>query len=111
MYHACKEALSIIGDVNISTVTTPTPPPVDMDWLKRESGQENGSSSNGPTPPPYRPAPISNPGRSAPPPPGHGGAPSLPNRPGVAPRPIPAVASGNLPPPLIPQRPTTGGQP
>ena len=27
MYHACKEALNIIGEVNISTVATPTPPP------------------------------------------------------------------------------------
>ena len=27
MYHACKEALTIIGDVNMSTVSTPAPPP------------------------------------------------------------------------------------
>ena len=28
MYHACKEALRIIGDVSMSTVSTPIPPPV-----------------------------------------------------------------------------------
>ena len=27
MYQACKEALNIIGDVNMSTVATPPPPP------------------------------------------------------------------------------------
>ena len=34
LYHACKEALQIIGDINMSTVTTPLPPPVKDDWLK-----------------------------------------------------------------------------
>ena len=34
MYHATKEALSIIGDVSMKTVNTPVPPPVDTDWLK-----------------------------------------------------------------------------
>jgi len=34
MYHAIKEALSIIGDVQSSTVTTPVPPPVDDEWLQ-----------------------------------------------------------------------------
>lgn len=33
MYHACKEALRIIGDVSMATVTTPVPPPVKNDWL------------------------------------------------------------------------------
>lgn len=28
MYHACKEALRIIGDVSMATVSTPMPPPV-----------------------------------------------------------------------------------
>lgn len=34
MYHATKEALSIISEVNTSTVATPLPPPVDDDWIK-----------------------------------------------------------------------------
>ena len=33
MYHACKEALKIIGDVSMATVSTPMPPPVKDDWL------------------------------------------------------------------------------
>lgn len=35
MYHACKEALSIIGDVTMHTSYVPTPPPVknDQGWL------------------------------------------------------------------------------
>ncbi|CAO2597945.1 Dnm1 [Lemmus lemmus] len=33
MYHALKEALSIIGDINTTTVSTPMPPPVDDSWL------------------------------------------------------------------------------
>ena len=28
IYHACKEALKIIGDVSMATVSTPVPPPV-----------------------------------------------------------------------------------
>jgi len=34
MYHATKEALSIIGEVSTNTVSTPVPPPVDDDWIK-----------------------------------------------------------------------------
>ena len=45
MYHACKEALSIIGDINISTVSTPIPPPVNMEWIETEGGDQNGSAS------------------------------------------------------------------
>ena len=33
MYHATKEALRIISDISVSTVSTPVPPPVDNDWL------------------------------------------------------------------------------
>uniref|UniRef100_A0A4W3K229 dynamin GTPase n=1 Tax=Callorhinchus milii TaxID=7868 RepID=A0A4W3K229_CALMI len=34
MYHAIKEALNIIGDINTNTVTVPLPPPVDDSWLQ-----------------------------------------------------------------------------
>lgn len=34
MYHACKEALTIIGDVSMYTTYSPVPPPVKDDWLK-----------------------------------------------------------------------------
>ena len=33
MYHACKEALKIIGDVSMATVSTPMPPPVRDEFL------------------------------------------------------------------------------
>lgn len=34
MYHALKEALHIIGDINTTTISTPLPPPVDDSWLQ-----------------------------------------------------------------------------
>lgn len=37
MYHALKEALNIIGDINTSTISTPMPPPVDDSWLQVQS--------------------------------------------------------------------------
>ena len=42
MYHVTKEALSIIGDVSMSTVSTPVPPPVDDEWLKPDQSAYNG---------------------------------------------------------------------
>lgn len=41
MYHACKEALRIIGDVSMATVTTPVPPPVKNDWLAGAGGVDS----------------------------------------------------------------------
>ena len=38
MYHATREALSIIQDISTTTVSTPTPPPVKDDWLEPSSG-------------------------------------------------------------------------
>ena len=37
MYHACKEALKIIGDVSTATISTPAPPPLKSDWLPAAS--------------------------------------------------------------------------
>lgn len=34
MYHALREALNIIGDINTTTISTPLPPPVDDSWLQ-----------------------------------------------------------------------------
>jgi len=44
MYHATKEALSIIGEVSTSTVSTPVPPPVDDDWLKPSESSRYASN-------------------------------------------------------------------
>ena len=42
VYHSSKEALKIIGDITTSTSSTPTPPPVNDDWLEPGSA---GSSA------------------------------------------------------------------
>lgn len=49
MYHATKEALHIIGDINVTTNSTPTPPPVDNDWLHIDQTTNGyvGQSSGG----------------------------------------------------------------
>ena len=44
MYHATKDALAIISEVSTTTTYTPTPPPVDNDWLKPDM---SNSSHNG----------------------------------------------------------------
>uniref|UniRef100_A0A8B9UR56 dynamin GTPase n=1 Tax=Anas zonorhyncha TaxID=75864 RepID=A0A8B9UR56_9AVES len=97
MYHALKEALNIIGDINTSTISTPMPPPVDDSWL---------SPTSSPTPQRRAPAvPPARPGSRGPapgPPPAGGstlgGAPPVPSRPGASPDPF-------GPPPQVPSRP------
>ncbi|XP_013183373.1 dynamin isoform X2 [Amyelois transitella] len=113
MYHACKEALHIIGDVSMATVSTPVPPPVKNDWL--ESRLDSNPRLSPPSPGgPRRAAPQQQGSmgqRGAPPPPGAGTgrpAPPLPSRPGGAAPPPPAgrpQPGGGLPAPLIPTRP------
>ncbi|KAM8803398.1 dynamin-1 isoform 6-T6 [Rhynchonycteris naso] len=106
MYHALKEALSIIGDINTTTVSTPMPPPVDDSWLQVQSvpaGRRSPTSS----PTPQRRAPAVPPARPGsrgpapgPPPAGSalGAAPPVPSRPGASPDPF-------GPPPQVPSRP------
>ncbi|XP_023248240.1 dynamin isoform X3 [Copidosoma floridanum] len=108
MYHACKEALQIIGDVSMATVTTPVPPPVKNDWLA--SGENPRLSPPSPGGPGSRPrntgGPPSGGSRVPPPPPSTGRpAPAIPNRPGPGgPPPGRGAPGGGLPPPLIPSR-------
>uniref|UniRef100_A0A674PFH8 Interferon-induced GTP-binding protein Mx n=1 Tax=Takifugu rubripes TaxID=31033 RepID=A0A674PFH8_TAKRU len=64
MYFALKEALSIIGDISTTTVSTSMPPPVDDSWLQVQR------VSRGPPP--------------GPPP---AGGPPVPSRPGASPDP------------------------
>nr|DBA21366.1 TPA: hypothetical protein GDO54_018020 [Pyxicephalus adspersus] len=106
MYHALKEALSIIGDINTTTISTPMPPPVDDSWLQVQNvptGRRSPTSS--PTPQRRAPAvPPARPGSRGPapgPPPSGttlGSAPPVPSRPGASPDPF-------GPPPQIPSRP------
>lgn len=81
-YHACKEALRIIGDVSMQTTYSPAPPPVKNDWQ---------SSSITPTPAPPSPKILSSHNRGPPPPPQNRAvtqpasgrpAPSIPSRTG-----------------------------
>ncbi|CAH0405826.1 unnamed protein product [Chilo suppressalis] len=115
MYHACKEALHIIGDVSMATVSTPVPPPVKNDWL--ESRLDSNPRLSPPSPGgPRRAAPAQQGSlgqRGAPPPPAGTGrpAPPLPSRPGGAAPPPPAARpapGAGLPAPLIPTRPGGG---
>ncbi|XP_070175957.1 dynamin-1-like isoform X3 [Littorina saxatilis] len=82
MYHALKEALTIISDISTSTVSTPTPPPVKDDWLEPSQGSQ-----------PYNGRPAS-PARPRAP-------PHVPGRPQGG-------DAGTMPPPLQPSRPPPG---
>ncbi|KAM6902361.1 dynamin-1a [Xenentodon cancila] len=117
MYHALREALSIIGDISTTTVSTAMPPPVDDSWLQvQRSGSGGRSPATSPTP--NRRAPPGPPGRpgSRGPPPGPppAGGPPVPSRPGASPDPHggppPTVPSRpNRAPPSVPSRPNKGG--
>ncbi|KAK5649746.1 hypothetical protein RI129_000775 [Pyrocoelia pectoralis] len=120
MYHACKEALHIIGDVSMATVSTPVPPPIKNDWLA--SGLDNPRLSPPSPGGTKRAAPsmsqvgttgsLGSAGSRAPPPPPASGrpAPAIPNRPGGGAPPMPPGRPQGqaLPAPLIPTR--VGGQ-
>ncbi|VDL95249.1 unnamed protein product [Schistocephalus solidus] len=97
MYDALKKALSIIGDVTTSTVSTPTPPPVNDDWMTQLSDNSILSLSTPTGPPPRSPG-----GTRRPPP----QPPATPINRGTMPAPlrptIPGQNSGTLPSPLIP---------
>lgn len=101
MYHGCKEALRIIGDVSMATTYSPPPPPVKDDWLRKTQPSPTPPSPGGPptrnafpSNKPSNPSAGSN-MRPPPIPPGRP-APSIPGR-GA-----PAARGAPLPPPLIP---------
>lgn len=102
-YHACKEALKIIGDVSINTSYSPAPPPVKNEWQPSVSPsyqqsqpvkptQSNTPSRGAPAPPPS--------GRGPPPPPASRPAPNIPNR----------GATNQRPPPNLPSLPQRAQQ-
>jgi len=104
MYHACKEALKIIGDISTATINSSSAPSVRTDW----SGLSAPSSYSQPATSPAnaRKPPPPSAGSSRPPPPAPSArpAPSVPGRPGGGAPPPPGRPGGNLPPPLIPSR-------
>ncbi|KAM9069497.1 dynamin-1 isoform 4-T4 [Sarcophilus harrisii] len=109
MYHALKEALGIIGDINTTTISTPMPPPVDDSWLQVAHVQPHPTKASPcRAPSPARlPGPCSwasacwvRPGGSTPRAPPAGGfprplrtAPQVPSRPNRAPRGFPESLS------------------
>ncbi|TNN09159.1 Dynamin-1 isoform 2 [Schistosoma japonicum] len=104
VYDAMKEALNIISEVSMSTVSTPIPPPVNDDWLQNDNSA-GGLAAPGSTGPPP-PSPTAN-RRPPPPPPGGWNASNTGSIKGSASRQPPSVpsktGSGQLPSPLIPQ--------
>ncbi|XP_015204537.1 dynamin-2 isoform X3 [Lepisosteus oculatus] len=108
MYHALKEALSIIGDISTTTVSVPVPPPVDDGWMQKETSPTPQRRPNSSAPPPSRPPAVRGPTPGPPlnPTPAFG-APPIPSRPGP---PQPTYGLGNQDPfsapPQIPSRPT-----
>nr|CAH8841844.1 unnamed protein product [Trichobilharzia regenti] len=104
VYDAMKEALNIISEVSMSTVSTPIPPPVNDEWLQGDSsGGLTAPGSTGPPPP----SPTGN-RRPPPPPPGGWNSTNTGSVKGSAPRQAPSVpgkaGAPQLPSPLIPQR-------
>ncbi|XP_051864488.1 dynamin isoform X4 [Drosophila sulfurigaster albostrigata] len=113
MYRACKDALQIIGDVSMATVSSPLPPPVKNDWLP--SGLDPHLSPPSPGGP-RKAAPTAQGslgGRNPPLPPATGRpAPAIPSRPGGGAPPLPGGRPGGaLPPPLLPSRPGMNAPP
>ncbi|XP_039542672.1 dynamin-3 isoform X10 [Pimephales promelas] len=107
MYHAIKEALSIIGDISTSTVSTPVPPPVNDSWMPESSPTPQRRPPTS-APPPSRPPAVRGPTPGPPtlnPIPAYV-APPIPSRPG---QPMNAFGNSSLDPfsapPQIPSRP------
>ncbi|XDV13722.1 hypothetical protein PO909_002078, partial [Leuciscus waleckii] len=107
MYHAIKEALSIIGDISTSTVSTPVPPPVNDSWVPESSPTPQRRPPTS-APPPSRPPAVRGPTPGPPtlnPIPAYV-APPIPSRPG---QPMNAFGNSSLDPfsapPQIPSRP------
>merc|ERR1719167_1882693 len=107
MYHACKEALKIIGDVSTATISTPNPAPIRNDWMPSSSLSSSYGSHSQPQTSPANPRKAAAPppvSRGPPPAPSSRPAPSVPGRPGGSAPPPPGRPGGGLPPPLIPSR-------
>ncbi|OQV14233.1 Dynamin-1 [Hypsibius exemplaris] len=88
MYHACSQALKIIGDVSMATVSTAVPPPVKDDWRALEAAAAGRRAPPSPQPGGRPPGPpgFGPPGGGPGGPPGFGpGGPGGPPRPGGPP--------------------------
>ncbi|XP_060753092.1 dynamin-3 isoform X2 [Tachysurus vachellii] len=107
MYHALKEALSIIGDISTSTISVPVPPPVNDNWIQEPSPTPQRLPASV-APLPNRPPAVRGPTPGPPPlnPSPAFGAPPIPSRPG---QPINAFSNSSQDPfsapPQVPSRP------
>ncbi|TTA69415.1 Dynamin-2 [Bagarius yarrelli] len=107
MYHALKEALSIIGDISTSTISVPVPPPVNDTWIQEASPTPQRRPVSV-APPPSRPPAVRGPTPGPPPlnPSPAFGAPPIPSRPG---QPINTFGNSSQDPfsapPQVPSRP------
>merc|ERR1719186_448194 len=99
MYHACKEALKIIGDVSTATVHTAAPPPVKTDWLAASSSSYSAPATS--------PGMTRKPSSSYNAPTSYNSSSAFPAPPAAArlPPPTPRVA------PSVPGRPAPGAAP
>nr|CAB3239213.1 dynamin-1 [Phallusia mammillata] len=128
MYNSLKEALKVMGDINMKTVQTNLPPPVDNSWIEEPQqsspnhvsngfnslGPSRQSSHGGRSSSPVRRAPPARPsGGRMPPGPPSSSAPSLPPpmMPTAAAPPIPNRPGSVRAPPSIPRRPAPSGRP
>ncbi|XP_075889256.1 dynamin-2 isoform X2 [Nelusetta ayraudi] len=116
MYHALKEALTLIGDISANTISTPVPPPVNNTWIPESSPNTQRRPPPAAAPVPNRPPAVrgQTPGPPMNPSPPFGvplnpspafSAPPIPSRPGP---PINAFGNSLDPfsaPPQIPSRP------
>merc|ERR1711876_21215 len=48
-YHACKEALRIIGDVSMATVSVSAPPPLKQEWMPTPSASSTSAAPSSPS--------------------------------------------------------------
>merc|ERR1719322_2319123 len=105
MYHACKEALKIIGDISTATINSAPSSSVRTDYSALSAPSSYSQPATSPANA-RKPPPPSSAGSSRPPPPAPSArpAPSVPGRPGGGAPPPPGRPGGNLPPPLIPSR-------
>ncbi|XP_003386672.1 PREDICTED: dynamin-1-like isoform X2 [Amphimedon queenslandica] len=107
MYHACKDALGLVQDINVKTVHTPLPPPVniDEDLPPPPKPSRPHSTASMPRPPPARPNNNTQTSPRAPTRPS-ADRPNVPGRPNVPQRPPGGGGGRPVPPrPSIPQRP------
>jgi len=105
MYHACKEALKIIGDISTATIHSGPQSSVRTDYSALSTTSSYQPPATSPANPRKPPPAASTGSRPPPPAPSSRPAPTVPGRPGGgAPPPPGRPGPGNLPAPLIPSR-------